>query len=96
MPATYKIDPAHSSAQFVVRHMMITNVRGGFSKVQGTVVWDPSALNQSSVEATVDAASIDTREPDRDNTLRERRFLRRGEIPGTGFTPGLSATATAN
>ncbi len=85
MPATYKIDPQHSSANFVVRHMMITNVRGGFSKVQGTVVWDPSALNQSSVEATVDAASIDTREPDRDKHLRSADFFDVEKFPALTF-----------
>ena len=85
MPATYKIDPQHSSANFVVRHMMITNVRGGFSKVQGTVVWDPSALNQSSVEVTIDAASIDTREPDRDKHLRSADFFDVEKFPTLTF-----------
>jgi len=85
MPATYKIDPAHSSANFVVRHMMITNVRGGFSKLQGTVVWDPASLSQSSVEATVDATSIDTREPDRDKHLRSADFFDVEKFPAITF-----------
>ena len=54
MKTTWKIDPAHSTAQFVVRHMMITNVRGGFSNVQGTVVWDPDDVAGSSIDVTVD------------------------------------------
>jgi polyisoprenoid-binding protein YceI len=85
MPTTYKIDPQHSSANFVVRHMMITNVHGGFGKLHGTVVWDPAALNQSSVEATVDAASIDTREPDRDKHLRSADFFDVEKFPAISF-----------
>ena len=62
MKTTYKIDPQHSTAHFVVRHLMITNVRGGFSGVQGTVVYDSDDPAASSVEATIDAASINTNE----------------------------------
>jgi polyisoprenoid-binding protein YceI len=49
LKATYKIDPAHSHAQFVIRHMMITNVRGGFTKVEGTVGYDPENPAASSL-----------------------------------------------
>ncbi|MDE3199036.1 MAG: YceI family protein, partial [Acidobacteriota bacterium] len=54
MSTTYKIDPAHSAAHVVVRHMMITNVRGAFSNVQGMVNWDPANPGASTIEATID------------------------------------------
>jgi polyisoprenoid-binding protein YceI len=75
MKATYQIDPAHSSANFSVRHMMITNVRGGFKKVTGTVVFDPANPSASSIEAEIDAASINTNEEQRDTHLRSADFL---------------------
>ena len=75
MKTVYQIDPAHSTAQFVVRHMMITNVRGSFRNVKGTVVHDPEKVEQSSVEAEIDAASIDTHDEQRDAHLRSADFL---------------------
>src|SRR5260370_6851710 len=75
MKTTYKIDPAHSTAQFVVRHMMITNVRGGFSGVQGTVVYDPQKPTASSVEAVIDASTINPLEPAHDTHLKSADFL---------------------
>jgi polyisoprenoid-binding protein YceI len=63
MPAiVYDIDPAHSSAQFSVRHMMISNVKGEFTKVSGTVTYDPDDPGASKVEATIDVASLHTRD----------------------------------
>lgn len=59
---TYKIDPAHSSAQFIVRHMMITNVRGGFSGVNGIIEYDPANPGDARVDATIDVATIGTRQ----------------------------------
>jgi len=93
MKTTYKIDPAHSTAQFIVRHMMITNVRGGFRSVQGTVVYDPENLNQSSVEVVIDAKSIDTREADRDAHLKSADFLDAEKYPTITFK---SKTITAD
>ncbi len=75
MKTTYKIDPAHSTAQFVARHMMITNVRGGFSGVQGTVVHDPENPTASSVEVVIDANTINTLEAARDTHLKSADFL---------------------
>jgi polyisoprenoid-binding protein YceI len=75
MKTTYKIDPQHSTAHFVVRHLMITNVRGAFSSVQGTVVYDPDDPTASSVEAVIDASSINTNEPQRDAHLKSADFL---------------------
>ena len=75
MKTNWKIDPAHSNAQFVVRHMMITNVRGGFSGVQGTVVYDPDDLNSSSVDVTIDKNTLSTGDATRDTHVKSADFL---------------------
>ena len=75
MKTTWKIDPAHSSAQFVVRHMMITNVRGGFSGVQGTVVYDPADLSSSSVDVAIDKSTLSTGDANRDAHVKGAEFL---------------------
>ncbi len=85
MTTTYKIDPAHSSAQFVVRHMMISNVRGGFSNVQGTIAWDAANPGQTSIEAVIDATTIHTREDDRDAHLKSADFLDVEKYPTITF-----------
>jgi polyisoprenoid-binding protein YceI len=85
MKATYKIDPAHSKAHFTVRHMMITNVRGSFSGVQGTVVYDPQDPSASSVDVTIDANAINTQEPDRDKHLKTADFLDVEKYPTITF-----------
>lgn len=85
MKATYKIDPAHSKAHFVVRHMMITNVRGGFNGVQGTAVYDPENASASSVDVVIDAKTINTQEPDRDTHLRSADFLDVEKYPTITF-----------
>jgi polyisoprenoid-binding protein YceI len=72
---TYTIEPAHSSAHFKVRHLMIANVRGEFTKVSGTVKFDPSNPANSSVKAEIDVNSINTREPDRDKHLKSADFF---------------------
>src|ERR1051325_1500307 len=63
---TWNIDPAHTTAEFKVRHMMITNVKGHFTGVTGVLTLDEQDITKSHVEASVDAASINTREADRD------------------------------
>lgn len=75
MKTTWKIDPAHSSAHFVIRHMMITNVRGGFSGVQGTVVYDPADLSSSSVDVTIDKSTLNTGDANRDAHVKSADFL---------------------
>ncbi len=85
MKTTYKIDPAHSTAQFVVRHMMITNVRGGFSGVQGAVVYDPENPTTSSVDVVIDANTINTLEADRDKHLKSADFLDVEKYPAITF-----------
>jgi polyisoprenoid-binding protein YceI len=85
MKTTYKIDSAHSSAHFVVRHMMVTNVRGGFRSVNGTVVFDPADPAGSSIEAVIDAASISTLDDQRDAHLRSADFLDVEKFPAITF-----------
>lgn len=85
MSTLYTIDPAHSSAQFVVRHMMITNVRGAFSGVQGKIQWDAANPSASSVEATIDATTVQTHEEARDNHLRSADFLDVEKFPTIAF-----------
>jgi polyisoprenoid-binding protein YceI len=71
---TFSIDKAHSEAVFQVRHL-ITKVRGRFSNFQGTVEFDEDRPELSSVKVSIDAASIDTSEPDRDKHLRSADFF---------------------
>jgi polyisoprenoid-binding protein YceI len=74
-PTQWQIDPVHSAAHFSVRHLMISNVRGEFTKVSGNVVLDPTDPPKSTLEVIIDATSIDTREPQRDEHLRSADFL---------------------
>lgn len=75
MKTTYTIDPPHSSAQFTVRHMMISNVRGGFSSVKGAVVYDPDNPSESTIETEIDASTINTLDAQRDAHLKSADFL---------------------
>ncbi len=72
---TYKIDPKHSDAGFAVTHLMISTVRGEFHDINGTVVYDDGDVSKSSVEVTIDATSVDTREPARDKDLKSDHFF---------------------
>lgn len=83
--STWNIDPAHSSAQFTVRHLGISNVTGAFTKVSGSVVLNEKDITQSQVNATIDASSIDTRQPDRDKDLRSPNFLDVEKYPTLEF-----------
>jgi polyisoprenoid-binding protein YceI len=82
---TYNLDPNHSSAQFSVKHMGISTVRGAFTKVSGMVEYDPNDLAKSSIEATIDATSVDTRVEMRDNDLRSDHFLEVAKYPTITF-----------
>lgn len=82
---TYQIDPRHSSANFGVTHLMISTVRGEFHGVTGTVVVDDANLGNSSVSVTIDATTVDTREPDRDKDLKGDRFLDAAKYPTITF-----------
>jgi polyisoprenoid-binding protein YceI len=92
MGTTYKIDPAHSTAQFVARHMMITNVRGAFSGVQGTVAYDRENPTASSVEVVIDANRINTLEPARDAHLKSAGFLDVEKYPAITFKSNAIAS----
>jgi polyisoprenoid-binding protein YceI len=84
-PITYQIDSSHSAAHFSVRHMMIANVRGEFTKVSGTIVYDPENPKNSRVDVDIDASSIATREPQRDAHLRSADFLDVEKFPTLTF-----------
>lgn len=83
--ATYEIDPAHSSAQFTVRHLMISNVHGQFSKVTGTLDFNPNNPAMDSVKATIDASTVNTQEPKRDEHLKSPDFLDVAKFPTLTF-----------
>jgi polyisoprenoid-binding protein YceI len=82
---TWQLDPPHSSAQFSVRHLAVSTVRGAFTKVSGTVVYDPANLGKTSIQTTIDAASVDTRVEKRDNDLRSPNFLDVSKFPTITF-----------
>ena len=90
---TYIIDPAHSTADFKVRHLMVSNVRGEFSGVTGTVVFDADQPASSKVEATIDATRLNTREPDRDAHLKSPDFLDVAVYPQIKFVSTKVAAA---
>jgi polyisoprenoid-binding protein YceI len=83
---TWKIDSAHTDVGFAVRHMMISTVRGKFTKVEADVSLDPAQLEQATVTARIDAASIDTREEKRDGHLRSPDFFDVANYPTLTFT----------
>jgi len=91
-PVSWRIDPLHSSAQFSVRHMMISTVRGQFGGVKGAVVYDAKNPAGSSVEATIDCTTINTGEPKRDSDLKTAEFFDVKRYPVMTFK---SKTVTA-
>ena len=82
---TWNIDSAHSGVHFSVKHLVVATVRGQFDKVSGSVVIDPADPAGSSVHAVIDAASINTREPQRDAHLRSPDFLDAEQFPTIEF-----------
>jgi polyisoprenoid-binding protein YceI len=85
MTTSYELDPAHSSAQFTVRHMMITNVRGAFSNVKGTMVYDAANPHLCSIETIIDATTINTQDAQRDGHLKSGDFLDVEHFPTITF-----------
>lgn len=81
----YSIDPAHSSAQFTVKHMMISNVRGEFKKISGNVVFDAMNPANSKVDATIDATTVSTRDDQRDTHLKSADFFDVAKYPVLRF-----------
>ena len=90
----YQIDPAHTSAQFKVRHMMIANVKGEFHRVSGTVHFDPASPSAASVEASIDVASISTHDQQRDADLKSPNFFDVEKYPTITFK-SKKVTATS-
>src|SRR3984957_4449789 len=82
---TWNLDPAHSVAEFKVKHMMISNVKGQFAKVSGTLTLDESRLANSRVEAVIESASIETRDPQRDAHLKSADFFDVEKFPTLSF-----------
>jgi polyisoprenoid-binding protein YceI len=85
MTHRWDIDVAHSAIHFHVRHMLISKVHGRFAKWAGAIHLDPQDLTRSSVEVTIDAASIDTQVADRDAHLRSADFLDVAKYPQLTF-----------
>ena len=82
---TYDIDSSHSSAQFKVRHLMVSNVRGEFGHVSGQVVIDEVDVTRSSVDVTIDASTINTHDAKRDEHLRSGDFFDVATYPTITF-----------
>jgi polyisoprenoid-binding protein YceI len=85
LTGTYTLDPAHTRIGFVARHAMVTKVRGSFDEFTGTAVLDGANPANSRVEVTIEAASIDTRNAQRDEHLRGNDFLAMQEYPKITF-----------
>lgn len=83
--SAWNIDPVHTHVSFSIRHMMITNVKGRFEKVSGTVTLDEADFTRSQVDVVIEASSIDTREPQRDTHLRSPDFLEADKFPRIEF-----------
>jgi polyisoprenoid-binding protein YceI len=82
---TWNIDPSHSNAQFSVRHLMISNVKGEFTGISGRILFNPQKPETLSAEATIDVSTINTREHDRDNHLKSPDFFHVEEYPTITF-----------
>jgi polyisoprenoid-binding protein YceI len=83
--ATWQIDPDHSSFQFKVRHLMVSNVKGDFTKVKGAVTMDDNDVSNLNVELTIDAASVNTGHAKRDEHLRAADFFDVAKYPTITF-----------
>src|ERR1051325_1489771 len=83
---TWKIDPAHTAAQFAVKHLMISTVRGEFKAVTGTVTWDDQDVTKSKVDVTIDAKTVNTGEDARDKDLKSEKFFDVEKFPTITFT----------
>jgi polyisoprenoid-binding protein YceI len=82
---TWKLDPAHSSADFKVKHMMISHVKGSFTGITGTLTEDLSDPSRSTVDATIDISTITTGDPQRDAHLKSADFFHHEQHPTMSF-----------
>ena len=94
LAADYNIDSAHTAAQFSVRHLMVSNVKGEFKKVTGKVSYDEANPSATVVEATIDISTVNTGEPARDKHLKSPDFFDLDKFPTMTFV-GKSARKTA-
>src|ERR671916_3310538 len=85
LTGTYTLDPTHTRIGFLARHAMVTKVRGAFNEFEGTATVDGDNPANSSVRVTIQAASIDTRNAQRDEHLRSNDFLAMDEYPQITF-----------
>ncbi|PYX51316.1 MAG: protein yceI precursor [Acidobacteria bacterium] len=83
--STWQIDPKHTAAQFAVRHLGVSTVRGAFTKVSGSAQYDPADASKDSLEATIDVSSVDTRVEARDNDIRSPHFFDAAKFPTITF-----------
>jgi polyisoprenoid-binding protein YceI len=84
-PTSWNLDPAHSATEFKVKHMMISNVKGYFTGLSGTVLLDEGQIENSRVEVTIDASTIDTRDAQRDAHLKSPDFFDVEKFPTLSF-----------
>ncbi len=84
-PGTYTLDKSHSTVSFVVRHMMVSKVRGHFTEFSGDIVVAEEPAS-SKVDVTIDVASVDTRDPQRDGHLKSPDFFELEKYPTITFT----------
>ena len=83
--STWNLDPAHSVAEFKVKHMMISNVKGNFSKVTGVLTHDETDVEKSHIEASIEVGSIETRDAQRDGHLKSEDFFHAEKFPTLTF-----------
>jgi polyisoprenoid-binding protein YceI len=81
----YKIDPGHSSANFAVKHMMVSTVKGRFTDVQGTISYDPSDITKSTVKAVIKTSTLTTDNQNRDNHVKSADFFDVAKYPEIKF-----------
>ncbi|MGZ6133388.1 MAG: YceI family protein [Myxococcaceae bacterium] len=83
--STWEIDPNHTESSFVVKHLMVSNVRGQFGKTTGTIVQDDKDITKSTAEITIDATTVDTRVAKRDTHLKSADFFDVEKFPTITF-----------